>query len=178
MKEDITPLKDGITHINVYTKGKTELGRMLSNLYNSPTTIVFQNDSLTFKSLEGYWYFLVYYFYSKEKDFSFCSYSGFEAKQQGQKIVKENKIETRLITTTEDFLNLFKESLKLKVKQNKKILTLLTYSELPFFHYYFYGTEENPKIIYKDEYNWILDIFDEIRIKMKAYLKKNNIVTL
>jgi hypothetical protein len=30
---------DGVDHINVYSKGKTELGRMLSNFYPSPFTL-------------------------------------------------------------------------------------------------------------------------------------------
>lgn len=50
----IDPKKDGIDHINIYTKGATEIGRLLTNL--SPVEI---NSSLgRFKTLEGLIYFL------------------------------------------------------------------------------------------------------------------------
>jgi len=32
----INPEEDGITHINIYSKGKTDLGRMLSNFAKLP----------------------------------------------------------------------------------------------------------------------------------------------
>ena len=33
---DYKPLNDGVDHINIYSRGKTQLGRMLSNFYLSP----------------------------------------------------------------------------------------------------------------------------------------------
>lgn len=35
----INPLEDGITHINVYSKGATELGRLLTNFAHTPLHI-------------------------------------------------------------------------------------------------------------------------------------------
>jgi hypothetical protein len=33
---DIKPSEDGVTHINVYSRGNTELGRLLSNFAHTP----------------------------------------------------------------------------------------------------------------------------------------------
>ena len=48
------PMQDGITHINIYTQGKTQLGRALSNLFDCEFTVPGYGD---FKSLEGFWYY-------------------------------------------------------------------------------------------------------------------------
>ena len=44
---------DGMTHINVYSKGKTEIGRWLSNFAYSPIDL---GNEGYFSSIEGYWY--------------------------------------------------------------------------------------------------------------------------
>ena len=51
-EEDLDPLLEGITHINVYTKSKFTIGKGLSNLAN----IGFNIDDQHFQSLEGFWY--------------------------------------------------------------------------------------------------------------------------
>src|SRR5882724_14111 len=51
----IDPKNDGIDHINIYSKGATELGRALSNFAHSPVKLKDGN----FASLEGYWYWLL-----------------------------------------------------------------------------------------------------------------------
>ena len=73
------PSADGVTHINVYTKGKTELGRMLSNLHSSDTNIEIDGEVLTFKTLEGFWYFLVIFKALKIKHYDFLDLDGFKA---------------------------------------------------------------------------------------------------
>ena len=45
---------DGVHHINVYSKGKTEIGRWLSNFSYSPI----QTKNGNFESIEGYWYWI------------------------------------------------------------------------------------------------------------------------
>lgn len=50
----LQPKDDGITHINAYSRGKTELGRCLSNFAECPFTC----EDGEFQSIEGYWYWL------------------------------------------------------------------------------------------------------------------------
>lgn len=171
--EEIKPYEDGITHINVYTKGKTELGKMLSNMYKSPTRINFENENLIFNTIEGFWYFLIVYYGSGLKDYRFLEFNGFKSKEEGRIKIKELNINSSEIKEEEYFKEEIIKALKEKVKQNKKILTEISYSNLIFKHYYFYGKEENAKVIEKNEYNWIIDVFEEIRKKMKVFLKIN-----
>lgn len=50
----VNPELDGIDHINVYSQGKTKLGRLLSNFANTP----FEIPGLgRFQSVESYWYY-------------------------------------------------------------------------------------------------------------------------
>lgn len=46
------PKNDGIDHINVYSGGATELGRLLTNFAHTP----FENEYGKFESVEGFWY--------------------------------------------------------------------------------------------------------------------------
>ena len=46
---------DGVTHINVYSKGTTALGRALSNFAHIPFMVV---PNGRFESIEAYWYWL------------------------------------------------------------------------------------------------------------------------
>ena len=55
-----TPSTDGIDHINIYSKGKTSLGRWLSNFAKSPI----ETEDGHFDSIEGYWYW--YWLSSKD----------------------------------------------------------------------------------------------------------------
>ena len=50
----IDPNLDGITHINVYSGSKTELGRMLSNFCREE---IYTKDG-RFMSVEAYWFWL------------------------------------------------------------------------------------------------------------------------
>ena len=49
------PNEDGITHINICSKGKTELGRLLSNFAHTPFWL---QGAGRFESVEGYWFWL------------------------------------------------------------------------------------------------------------------------
>ena len=50
------PATDGINHINIYSKGKTEVGRILSN-FNTPF-FKYETPHGKFRSLEGYYHWL------------------------------------------------------------------------------------------------------------------------
>lgn len=66
---------DGITHINVYSKGKTELGRLLSNFSHTP----FYGNDILFNSVEGWWQW-----FTTGKEYDYLKYLyGFKAKKRG-----------------------------------------------------------------------------------------------
>lgn len=150
----MTPDTDGVDHINIYTKGKTEVGRALTNL--SPYSFLYEGDR--FMSVEGFWY------YHKMKILGlpyehFKVMRGFDAKKAGGKI-KHNLSPEQF----DEFKLIMIEGMKCRLRQNPKLLKLLVDSDLPFKHYYGYGsTEKGWKIVELHRHNWQCDLYEEIR---------------
>lgn len=145
-KININPM-DGITHINIYSKGKTELGRYLSNFTYSPIEI----DNITFNSIEAYWYYLL------TGEVNLCSLHGFKAKQEGKKLNKIREID-------DDFINKIKSALDKKIKASPDFMKLFYKSSLPFKHYYMYGDK-----VVEAGYEWICEHFELRRDQLKKH---------
>lgn len=153
----IKPNLDGIEHINIYTKGSTELGRMLSNLYDRDFVVPGYGS---FKSMEGFWYFYL----TGCKFPEFHNYRGFSAKSAG-KACREHRIDKDGLSGEDKEVIL--EAIRCKLRQNRDILTLLRDSELPFKHYYFYGDVDNAKVVELPQFDWMLDEFERLRQLLK-----------
>lgn len=147
------PESDGIDHINIYTKGKTQLGRDLTNLSNIGFTFP---EYGTFKSMEGFWY----YFLTGCKYEKFKGMSGFDSKKLGKTLTKERVDKEGL---SEEQKEVLREGIRCKLRQNKGLLNNLIDSTLPFSHYYYYGDISNPKVIYLPQFDWILEEIARIR---------------
>lgn len=143
----INPENDGIDHINIYSRGATELGRILSNWHESRIT-----TSLGyFSTIEG----LI--FYLSSFDNSLRNVIGFLAKTKGPAL-------DRGIRLPEDiFKRLIIEAMEIKASQ-PKIRDLLIKSELPFKHYYtYYG-----KVRLTPKWDWQVEEWERIRTKLKS----------
>lgn len=140
---------DGVTHYNVYTKGKTDLGRLLSNM--SPMGINHPTYG-QFRSLEAFWYYIS----TGERYEAFRNIYGYEAK-----IFSKDKE----VVHRDDFREIFKGAMKLKVEQNPYLKRLFIESTLPFEHYYYYGRDRDvkPKIILLPRHQWMMDYWTELR---------------
>lgn len=153
------PLNDGVDHINIYTKGKTLLGRRLTNLSDDPVTV---EGYGTFQCLEGFWYYyLTGCIYPELK-----TMNGFQAKKFG-KGIRDDRIDKDGLTNEQK--EILKEAIRSKLRQNKDLLRLLIQSDLPLAHYYFYGKEDNPKVHYLDQYDWIVEEIERIRKVCKEH---------
>jgi predicted NAD-dependent protein-ADP-ribosyltransferase YbiA (DUF1768 family) len=173
---------DGGDHINIYSKGETELGRLLSNFANTPVKL----QGETYASLEAYWYYLGIKWPSEITEetsrFGTTGWSksidpaaedkkrirnsyGFMAKKLGRELRKKYG---------EEKSNYFEDSIKAamrkKVEQHPKIKTLLTNSSLPFQHYYSYGGKNVDA-----GFKWIVEEWEEIRrdLVTKQWYEKN-----
>lgn len=147
------PNLDGIAHINTYSKGRTELGRMLSNFYYAP----FEHPEFgKFDSVEGFWY----WYKTGQKYEVLRELHGYKAKQEGKKY-----------STVEFDVDLFYskvlECIGLKIINNTQIYEELKSSTLPFVHYYCYGTD-NPKVI-KVQCEWMMKGIENIRNIIKQH---------
>ena len=140
------PELDGVDHINVYSKAKTELGRFLSNFAYSPFTC----EDGHFDSVEGYWYWL------SSKDERLRKLSGFKAKQLGREIGAKDWVDT------EEFKDKIKKAILIKLTNNPKLgEQFRKYKNLPLTHYYNY----QGKVVDVPKAQWILEIIENYRSK-------------
>lgn len=141
---------DGVTHINIYSKGQTDLGKWLSNFSRTP----FICDEGKFESIEGYWYWL------GSRDDRLRKLSGYQAKKLGSnlpRMIEVDNFETRI-----------KKAIICKLKAHPYIFKALVDSELPFAHYYVFGGHR------KDAgFPWLVEFFEELRMKSKEYKGKS-----
>lgn len=111
----LDPLNDGVDHINVYSKGKTALGRFLTNFAYSP---IITEDG-PFQSIEGYWYWLGC------KDDDLRMVHGWEAKQLGRALGASDWQDTGTFKTK------IMKAIEAKLDANPARLAELRASKLP-----------------------------------------------
>ena len=133
---DFDPSMDGVTHVNVYSKGKTSLGRWLSNFTHEPI----ETEDGPFNSIEGYWYWLG------------CRHdrlrvlSGFAAKQFGR------ECEKAVVLGPLEFRAKVCRAIRVKALQRPDMLAELRANQLPLAHYYVFNNKVKPA-----GGEWILD---------------------
>jgi len=155
----LNPNEDGITHINIYSKGKTSLGQMLSNFYNNISDIKTKDGG--FKSVEGYWYWLSVDSNQNDKNILRLAH-GFNAKKVGKQLV--DRFGRRF---DDDFEDKIIRAIWNKAQQNI-LLFDVKYKDLPFEHYYNYGGKIHDV---KDKYLWMIDGID----RMAKYIYKEKL---
>lgn len=149
MKHD--PWLDGATHVNIYSKSRCELGRLLSNFAEVPFDHPVYGK---FKSIEGFWYWLTVPNEESRKN-QLRLVSGYGAKILGRALRGKDW------ESTEIFKRSILEALEIKA-QNEKIKKLLSENTLPFAHYYVYdfNNGKKEKIIEPSEGRWLIDFWE------------------
>lgn len=139
---------DGVTHINVYSKGRTALGRFLSNFAFTP----FVCSRGEFTSIEGLWYYAATGFQHEELRILF----GAEAKTAGRKLA-------RVELLPGEFKCIIKEGITCKLLAHPTQLNALIDSELPLAHYYVYVGK-----VVDAGHSWVIEYLEHIRALCKA----------
>lgn len=175
---DYKPEEDGITHINVYSKGKTKLGQLLSNFAHTP----FEHPEYGhFSSVEAFWYWYMFYLTTGEHYEKLRGLYGYASKKAGLEIRAslknmKNPVTEGSLVMNEDQQKRFrieiKKALLLKIEQNEEVRTFLRDSTLPLIHYYAYGNENGYKITYPFEFKWITDYLETIRLYLNGKAHK------
>ena len=157
----INPKEDGIKHINVYSKGKTPLGRFLSNFERCDL----ETEDGYFASVEAYWYWLGC------KDEKLRETWGYKAKQLGRSLGAKDWIDDKV------FKKKICEAIRYKIMNNDDFLVEFIESSLPFAHYYVFESDriaysivnENPedKIVEPKEGKWIIAFLESFRKELK-----------
>ena len=152
------PSNDGIDHINIYSKGKTELGRFLTNFSNHPVSTPMGN----FKSVEGYWYFLKTDCVADE----LRDANGIEAKKLGKELVEKYGAIDNF--PTDDFKKSIIAAIKNKIESNPKFKTQLIQNDLPLAHYFYWGDEQRGfKVTNLPQHDWVVDGIEMIAASYK-----------
>ncbi len=121
--------KDGVDHINMYSKANTEFGRMLSDFYHYP---IHTKDG-DFQSVEGYWYYLSLP-ETVDRDRMRKLY-GYMAKKTGREL-REKAGEENLLFD-ENFNEKILSAIEQKIKGNIHLYKD-EYEGLPIIHYYLF----------------------------------------
>ncbi len=160
------PKEDGVTHINTYSRGRTELGRLLTNFAHTP----FNHTKYgPFESVEGLWYWLK----TGKVNNELRELSGFAAKRLGKELENRNK-ESLVSTDTDEFKEDLLEGIRCKLRQNKDILKKMTETDLPFTHYYWRGDLESPAIKEVSGCEWMMDELERIRDVTKDWMRQKD----
>ena len=138
IKKLCNPSKEGITHINIYSKAKTELGLLLTNFARTPIN---HPEFGHFESLEGLWYWLGT---GKRHDVLRTLY-GYKAKQIGKSFERINN---------PDFQKEFESGLEVKFRSHPRIAELFKNTSVPLVHYYWFGTIDNYRLVIPTGSDW------------------------
>jgi len=151
---------DGKTHINVYSRGVTGLGRALSHFAQTP----FEHPELGFfTSVEGLWYYL------RTRDESLRDLAGFDAKKVGRELPL---VHPQLPEA--EFRRLINLGNEAKIHQTPAILDALGTTTLPLTHYYVTkGFGAKPA-----DSEWILAHLETIRLTLNPHADASNIAYL
>lgn len=153
--------QDGITHINIFSRGKTPLGRFLSNFAHAEI----ETEDGNFSSIEGYWYWLLHKaeteMAQRERE-SLRNFFGFDAKDLGRRLLERygSKFsEEKEVDLDLEFQRKIKNAIKFKIDNYPKYKEELSRCILPFEHYYvFYGKVKEPT-----SHKWVINYLDELR---------------
>jgi predicted NAD-dependent protein-ADP-ribosyltransferase YbiA (DUF1768 family) len=152
------PRNDGIDHINVYSKGKTRLGQLLSNFAPTP----FECEDGRFNSVEGYWYWLLCDHEDKDK---LRTTYGFNAKKLGRELGATDWPENY---DQGEFRQKIYKAMYAKAKAHPEIQDLLKENNLAFYHYYVYGD----RVVMVKGCGWIMDDWQSIQYDLKNGIER------
>lgn len=182
------PPGDGINHVNLYSKGATLAGRMLTHM--SPISVTV--GGMTFNTLEGYWYYRrVDEILARKASWGGtrndsdwvqslqATKSGFDAKKIGRSLLShygEGEPKTEM---TEVFREHIREANRLRIEQNKFLKAmLLSTAGLPLAHYYYYGVASNARVMHDPIYDWIPEYLMTLRDEYLAEIPQDSVIAL
>jgi hypothetical protein len=143
----IDPKDDGVSHINIYSKAQTEIGRWLSNF--SDCNVATEDGN--FRTIEGYWYWL------SVKDDRLRKTNGFESKKLGRELRAPDWVKDPV------FYQKISYAIIVKILSSEWAKAqLIQTGKLPLFHYYVYGHKVNMV----KEGLWIVKLIDDLRTEL------------
>ena len=152
------PSLDGVKHVNIYSGGKTQLGKALSNF----AALGCGHNGLWFASMEALWFYLqVRSRASKVELLNLTMLSGSAAKRTGLELCLKYGRHPNESFHRDIFFGMIS-----KLYNNQHLVSWITSgscSKLPFCHYYWKGKESAPEITPVPQHNWQVQCWEQIR---------------
>ena len=159
------PKEDGKTHLNLYSKANTELGKFCSNFAYCPIETIDGH----FDSIEGYWGWLSISENNPQRE-AFRKLSGFAAKKLKDDLYKEGDPGR----FDDNFQKKIREAIHLKFQTKEARELMYKHRDLislPLCHYYTYPNGKDIKI--KDVTEQYPEFVNSIKAEFDAFLEKN-----
>lgn len=141
------PNNDGTTHINIYSKGNTIIGRDLSFFSNKPFTHPMYGY---FQSLEGFYHYIAT---GMQHDVLRTLY-GLPARQYGKSVPK---------VAVQNFQFIIAEAVELMLNAHPDVKMSLVKTTLPFTHYYVYN--EGWAVTIPTQHHWVVELYEHLRLR-------------
>lgn len=174
---EYVPEEDGITHINIYSKGKTELGRRLSNFYKCE--LIYGSE--TFASVESWWYWMKMNNINKNSSNPFFVQEHFDiikkkAGNDAKNYFKNNYPEdASKFNPTEEELE---KILRIKLDSDPELQKMLYHNVLPLTHYYVWDGKKMDKTPHQELVRLWEKISEEKYPGIELNISGNDIDTL
>lgn len=165
----LIPSEDGVTHINVYSGGKTPVGRFLSNFTFCKTDSRYGEIC----SIEGLYHYnkIVRSCEAAGVDSSvyypkrLLNMSGWKAQSLGREIRRSLYKDKVHVSHEPDSVDneIIEEAIRYKLqwlKENNHDLYIeAVYHQLPYVHYY---VQDNDKVIHHKHFDWLIDRIEAV----------------
>lgn len=149
------PANDGVDHVNIYSRGRTELGRLLSHFATTPFDVAPHGR---FACLEAYWYWLQCEEGPERERLRVLS--GFAAKRAGRALRTPH---FRLASELE-FRRCIARATREKIRCTPRLASALRACTLPLTHDYVYaGRPVTPQ-----GNDWVLEVVEFFRNRLQS----------
>ncbi|AWY10114.1 hypothetical protein [Vibrio phage VP-1] len=160
-----TPQYEGISHINMYSQSKLEVGRVLSNFYRYEGVAVVNGHEVCYNTIEGLWQYL------KTGNIELLFMEGREAKNAAKKMKVLPPVNRKV--DHEQFHDIIFTAMKRKIAGHPYHLQFLKNNPLPIVHYYV-CLGSNKAIQYKDDCVGLAILNEVIQDIKGNYHEKND----
>jgi hypothetical protein len=160
MKPVADPTQDGVTHINIFSNAKTQLGQDLSHFADLP---IYHPVFGGFRSGEGLWYWI------SRREESLRSLSGIEAKLHGR------SLPVLVTLPADEFQRMINLGNQAKLDAYPEIKEALASTTLPLLHYYTKVYSGQLVVTQAKDSEWILAYFEKVRLKFNPLADTHNI---
>ncbi len=147
----MNPELDGVNHINIYSKARTDIGRFLSNFSDSPRGLYIDTEDGEFRTIEGYWYWL------STKDDRLRDLPGYQCKKLGRELRGQDW------NDDPDFKRKILLAIFNKISShNDMCIKLVETKNLPLYHYY----EYKGKVFMPKDGLWMVSFIEHVRLEL------------